>query len=76
MAIWVDQMRPCRPNRNWRWCESCHLFSDGDIVELHKFARRLGLKRSWFQDRRPHYDLTRRMRERAIRLGAKESIRR
>lgn len=37
----------------------CHLWTDGDIEELHKFAQKIGLKRSWFQDKKnfPHYDL-------------------
>ena len=40
-----------------------------DLEELHRFARRIGLKRQWFQ--RGHYDLTtRRARERAIEAGA------
>jgi len=49
---------------------SCHLTAD-DIDELHAFARRLGLKRAWFQPRSsPHYDLTPKRRERALELGA------
>jgi hypothetical protein len=41
-----------------------HLISDHDIEELHAFARKIGLKKEWFQDKRnkdfyyPHYDLT------------------
>lgn len=36
-----------------------HMVSTDDEKELHDFARRLGLKRSWYQDKvRPHYDLT------------------
>lgn len=32
---------------NSRWC---HLFSDQiDQAELHDFARRIGMKRGWFQ---------------------------
>lgn len=57
---------------------SCHLITDGDIEELHAFARRLGLKRSWFQDspRTPHYDLNGNKRAAAVRLGATEVDRR
>jgi hypothetical protein len=45
---------------------------DGDIDELHRFARSLGLRRAWFQEhkRMPHYDLTVSKREQAIALGA------
>lgn len=50
-----------------------HLVSDESIEELHAFARRLGLLRSWFQDKRvPHYDVTAGKRVLAVRLGARE----
>lgn len=54
-----------------RWC---HMWSDSDNLEaLHQFASRLGLKRSWFQDKPgwPHYDLAGRKHEQAIALGAR-----
>lgn len=52
---------------------SCHLFTDGPVMKLHKFADRLYLKADWFQDdpRLPHYDLSASKRRKAIRLGAK-----
>lgn len=55
---------------------SCHLMAD-TFEELHAFARKLGLKRAWFQPhpRWPHYDLTVRKRARAVELGAKEVTR-
>ena len=42
--------------------------------ELHEFASRLGLQRSWFQNhpRHPHYDLTENKRREAVSLGAIE----
>jgi hypothetical protein len=47
----------------------CHLFADlEDCEEIHAFARRLGLKREWFD--RSHYDLVPTKRARAIALGA------
>lgn len=51
---------------------SCHLTTDGPIEALHDFAARIGMKRSWFQDhpRMPHYDLTPKRREAALRAGA------
>lgn len=57
-----------------KWSGGGHLQADTE-KELHEFARKLGLKRSWFQDRpeRPeysHYDLTAGMRQKAIRMGA------
>jgi hypothetical protein len=57
--------------------DGVHLVAD-HLDELHAFARRLGLRREWFQDGpRPHYDLTtRRALERAVRAGAKRVSRR
>ena len=51
---------------------SCHLTTDGDLEELHAFAERIGLRRSWFQEhsKMPHYDLTPSRRLRALREGA------
>lgn len=38
--------------------DGIHLISDCDLGELHQFAKRVGLKREWFQDKRvPHYDV-------------------
>ena len=51
----------------------CHMMSDTSLAELHSFARRLGLKRDWFQNgSAPHYDLCKSKRKKAIELGAKE----
>lgn len=50
-----------------------HMSSDTSVEELHEFAKKIGLKRSWFQDRRiPHYDITKGKRFQAIKNGAKE----
>ena len=51
--------------------QSCHLSAD-TLDELHAFAARIGMKRSWFQDHpiMPHYDLTPARREAALRAGA------
>jgi len=77
MAVYVDDARiPATVGRiRGRWS---HLFADSQ-VELHAFASRIGLRRSWFQPGRSyggrpsrywHYDVTDSMRERAIRAGA------
>ena len=51
-----------------RWC---HLFADeADCEELHAFAAKLGMRRSWFQG--DHYDLVPPRRARAVALGAVE----
>lgn len=51
----------------------CHMMSKtGDLEELHAFAKKLGLKRDWFQNHptHPHYDISQIKRETAIQLGA------
>ena len=50
----------------------CHLIADS-VEELHALADRIGLQRSWFQDKAsfPHYDVgSERIRELAIKAGA------
>lgn len=39
--------------------DGVHLAGD-DLLELHRFAQSVGLKKSWFQKhpRHPHYDIT------------------
>jgi len=72
--IYVDPLMTA----TWRFKSACHLLAD-DIKELHKFAQRLGLKRSWFQSgkgKSPHYDLTANKRKLAVKLGAVELTRR
>ena len=71
MTVYVDDMRlkatVGRITANWS-----HLMADTD-GELHAFAARLGLRRSWAQypgTWRSHYDVTDRVRTRAIALGA------
>ncbi len=53
------------------------MFSDTPD-ELHAFAKKIGLRREWFQndERLPHYDLTKSRRMRAVLLGAREVDRR
>lgn len=71
MAVYVDNLRPCIPNERWRWLKSCHLIADTE-EELHAFAKKLNLKRAWFQKHRvmPHYDLNYGQRKKAVELGA------
>lgn len=72
--IYVDELQVSLKNKNWPYKYHCHLVTDSDSIrELHLFAIKLGLRRSWFQEKTlPHYDLTTRMRIKAIRLGAME----
>lgn len=66
MAVYVDNERI-----EWRGRLWCHLVADS-LDELHAFAARIGLRRSWFQAHAafPHYDVTIDVRERALRIGA------
>ena len=66
MAVYVDNERI-----EWRGTLWCHLIADTPD-ELHRFARRLGLQKNWFQSESvyPHYDITVSVRARAIELGA------
>ncbi|WP_296276992.1 DUF4031 domain-containing protein [Pseudomonas sp. UBA7530] len=65
MAVYVDS-----EEIPWRGKLWCHLVAD-TLDELHDFAARLGLRRSWFQSRNyPHYDVTISVRQRALSMGA------
>jgi hypothetical protein len=74
MTVYVDDVRiPARVGRiSARWS---HLMVGpyDDIAELHAFAARIGLRRSWFQNKpwpRAHYDVTESKRQQAIAAGA------
>lgn len=51
----------------------CHMIADSR-AELHDMAEVLGLKRAWFQDTpkasAPHYDISLKKRDNAVKLGA------
>jgi Protein of unknown function (DUF4031) len=66
MTVYVDDCRLSWNGKRW-----CHMVAD-TVEELHEFARLLGLKRGWFQERTmyPHYDITLGVRERALSMGA------
>ena len=71
--VYIDVLRPTPRSRNWRWSHGCHLYADS-LSELHTFAQRIGMRRSWFQDRPgfPHYDLRNTRRVLAKNMGAVE----
>lgn len=77
MTVYVDDAHiPARVGViRSKWC---HLFSDTSDEELHAFARKIGLRRSWFQHPgdplqvRRHYDVTEGKRAQAVAAGAVE----
>lgn len=76
MAIYVDQLIDYGVKFGRAGPEWCHMTTDGGEEELHAFAQQLGLRRSYFQGPPKHsvwhYDLTKGMRARAVRMGALE----
>jgi Protein of unknown function (DUF4031) len=69
--IYVDAIQHY-PQCQLRYKDWCHMATDASLEELHQMAARLGLRRTWFQNKptHPHYDLTPGKRAQAIRLGA------
>lgn len=71
MPLYTHEPMGCVPNHRWRWSQVAHLIGDTDD-ELHDFARRIGMQRTWFQadGRLPHYDLTPERYRLALAAGA------
>jgi hypothetical protein len=70
MTIYVDDLQRYSPSLKYKaWC---HMWTDGDIEELHRFAESIGLRRGWFQNHPvlQHYDITPTKRSLAIQGGA------
>ena len=69
MAFYVDGLRE---HPGWKW-PSCHLTADS-LQELLDVGASLGLKRRWMQrsalTKKLHFDITRKNRAAAIRMGA------
>jgi hypothetical protein len=68
MTVYVDDVR----HRFGRMV-MCHMWADS-VDELHAFAARLGLKRTWFQcppkASWEHYDISLGVKAKALALGA------
>lgn len=64
------QARRVARRNGGRWC---HMWSD-DLDALHRMAKRIGMRREWFQNKPgfPHYDLVFSRRQTALSLGAVE----
>lgn len=75
MTVYVDPLVKWGGSKSFCWKKSCHLMAD-TLTELHDFASRLRMKRSWFQKHRSvaHYDLTENKRKQAVRMGAQEVV--
>lgn len=76
MTVYVDPLMEYGGSATFRWAHSCHMMADTD-EELHRFARKLGLKRQWHQPGPPrhsvsHYDLNSSRRVAAVKAGAIE----
>ena len=71
MPVYVDPLTPTRPSKQWPFRFGSHMIAD-TTMELHSMARRLGLKREWYQTRSvlPHYDISPGRRMAALRMGA------
>jgi hypothetical protein len=65
--IYIDEPSEFYSRPNW-----CHMATDGDIEELHTFAKQIGMRRSWFQGHHlvPHYDLSPNKQRHALDMGA------
>lgn len=74
LTIYTQRAQPGAEKYFGNGKQSCHMFCDGDLEELHVFAARIGMRRSWFQNRPslPHYDLTPNKRLAALLHGAQE----
>ncbi len=71
MTVYVDDMR-VRATVGRLTARWSHLMADTP-QELHAFAARLGLRRSWVRSEgthREHYDVTEAMRRKALAMGA------
>jgi len=70
VTVYVDQL----PSSGWgRWNGGAHMLGT-DLEELHAMARKIGLRRAWFQGDSTfaHYDLTKSKRALAVAAGAVE----
>ena len=67
MSVYVDKTK-----NEFRGMIMCHMVAD-TLDELHAMAKKLGMKRSWFQSGSiPHYDVSLSKRRMAIEFGAIE----
>jgi len=76
MTVYVDDVHiPARVGRLNTFWSHLTVGPDDDIAEMHAFAAKIGLRKSWFQAKgwpRDHYDVTDSKRQAAIEAGAVE----
>ena len=73
MSIYVGPLVGCLASSNFRHTKSAHLLADAEL-ELLTFGEKLGCRTAWAHRSNSgvlHFDLTERMRSKAIRMGAK-----
>jgi hypothetical protein len=81
VAVYVDPEFRCGRRPGWKWPTSSHMYADSP-EELHAFALKIGLRRTWASDyTQPgslvlHYDLNATRRAAALAGGAVETDRR
>jgi hypothetical protein len=70
--VYIDKPLKWNVKSKVKWS---HLVAD-NVEELHRFAESMGIKRSWFSNKRgryqPHYDLNEFQYEEALKRGAIE----
>ena len=70
MSVYVDGLRWWGFKVRGREAKTCHLTAD-TLHELYDFADRIGIPAGWIHAKpRPHYDLTKKYRDAALRHGA------
>ena len=70
--IWVDSLFACCAP--WSGGLSCHMVSSEGTDDLLSFASSIGIPRHWLQSAasNPHFDLSPRLRAKAVAAGAHE----
>jgi len=74
VSVYVDELMVYPNARGIFRAGSCHMAAD-TLDEFHEMARKIGMRREWFQPgrgRHPHYDLVKSRRDKAVALGAKQ----